>query len=66
MDSFLLGLVGSLTGGIMLSIGLFVLYFYEKKQTNKLAQKLTTDLKSVYTERLMNTKSTVKTSGKLN
>lgn len=64
---FLMGLLGAFTGGILMALTMVVIYAYDKQKTIKVAQKLTEDLKSVYTERMINSKVNIKTSsGKFN
>lgn len=66
---FLMGLLGAFTGGILMSLSMLLIYLYDRKKTSQLAQKLTNelkDIKHVYTERLMNSKTSIKTSGTIN
>ena len=63
---FLMGLLGAFIGGILMSLSMLLIYLYDRKKTNQLAQKLSNDVKNVYIERLFNSKTNVKTSGTIN
>lgn len=52
MDIFLIGLLGSLIGGLMLATAVSILFYHEKKQVAKQSNQLMNDLKAIYQEKL--------------
>lgn len=64
MNSFLLGLMGSITGGLMLATIVTLLFFYEKRQSKIAANKIVNDLKSLYYDQVA-TKTSSPKSNKL-
>lgn len=52
MESFYIGLAGSLVGGLILAGTVSALFFYEKRKAKKIADKIVNDLKSMYHDKL--------------
>jgi len=52
MQAFYMGLFGSLTGGLMLAGTITGIFFWEKKQTRKAADKLLSNLKNNYYDKV--------------
>ena len=51
MNVFLVGLLGSLVGDLMLYGAVYLIYLYEKQQTKKLGDKLVNDIRNIYSDR---------------
>lgn len=54
MESFYIGLAGSLVGGFLLAGTVSALFFYEKHKAKKVAEKVVNDLKAMYQDKLAN------------
>ena len=68
MNVFLIGLYGSLVGGLFLTVTTLLVFKYEKNQANKRADKLMGELKTIYTEKLNQglVQADIKSVGKYN
>jgi len=66
MEAFLIGLTGSLVGGVILAATTLTILWYEKKQAKKAANDVVSQLKAMYYESVANEKHANKYSSKLN
>lgn len=67
MESFYLGLAGSLVGGVFLSATISILFYIEKRQAAKTSTQLVNDLKTMYYNKINGQSNTVlKSKTKMN
>lgn len=67
MESFYIGLAGALVGGLFLSLTVTAIFYLEKKQATKDANKIVEDLKAMYYNKINDQSSVgLKTKTKLN